>query len=108
MAPLTPEELAADIAQSDLAAEYGKALDRESAREMLAERMAKAEPDPQANRPDAEPSRPRSNSAQTMGGKILGSLSNQIGRTVGREVIRGIFGLLGAKPPRTTRRRTRW
>lgn len=108
MAPLTPEELAADIAQSDLVAEYGKALDRESAREMLAERMAKAEPDPQANRPDAEPSRPRSNSVQTMGGKILGSLSNQIGRTVGREVIRGIFGLLGAKPPRTTRRRTRW
>ena len=40
MAPLTPEELQADIRQSDLLAEYGQAVDRESAREMLAERMA--------------------------------------------------------------------
>ena len=40
MAPLTPEELQADIRQSDLLAEYGQAVDRESAREMLAARMA--------------------------------------------------------------------
>lgn len=99
MAPLTPDELAADIAQSDLVSEYGKAVDRESAREMLAERMARTEP--------AAPGRTRA-APQTMGGRILGSLSNQIGRTVGREVIRGIFGLLGTKPPRSTRRRTRW
>ncbi len=113
MSPLTPQELANDIAQSDLIAEYGKAVDRESAREMLAARMAKAHV-PAGDRPGGpfthgkESAEHRSNTATSMGGKILGSLSNQIGRTVGREVIRGIFGLLGAKPPRASRRRTRW
>jgi hypothetical protein len=41
MAPLTPEELQAEIRHSDLLAEYGKSVDRESAREILAARMAK-------------------------------------------------------------------
>ena len=104
MAPLSPEELAADISQSDLLQEYGRAIDRESAREMLAARMAHSAP---AEEP-AERRAPRSRSAQSAGGKLLGSLSSSIGRTVGREVIRGLFGLLGAKPPRTRRRRTRW
>jgi hypothetical protein len=39
---------------------------------------------------------------------VIGALTTTIGRTVGREIVRGIFGLLGAKAPRTTRRRTRW
>jgi hypothetical protein len=117
MAPLTPDELAADIRQSDLLAEYGQAIDRESAREMLAERMARVAPaEEPAGRPDGpfrtEPTSrpaPRGRAPQSAGGKLLGSLSSTIGRTVGREVIRGLFGLLGAKPPRTTRRRrTRW
>ena len=43
MAPLTPDELQADIRQSDLLAEYGHAVDRESAREMLAARMARTQ-----------------------------------------------------------------
>jgi uncharacterized protein len=112
MAPLTPEELAADLAESDLTEAYGQAVDRESAREMLAERMAKASaPESPSDRSDGpfrnERSAPRGRSQASAGGKLLGSLSSAIGRTVGREVIRGLFGLLGAKPPRTTRRRTR-
>ncbi len=43
MAPLTPEELQADIRQSDLLKEYGQAVDRESAREKLAARLAPAQ-----------------------------------------------------------------
>jgi DNA helicase HerA-like ATPase len=117
MAPLSPEELAADISQSDLLSEYGQAIDRESAREMLASRMARTAPvEEPAGRPDGPFRRtpekrpaPRGRPPQSAGGKLLGSLSSTIGRTVGREVIRGLFGLLGAKPPRTTRRRrTRW
>jgi hypothetical protein len=46
--------------------------------------------------------------AQAAGAAVVGALSSSIGRTVGREVVRGIFGLLGAKPPRRTTRRTRW
>jgi hypothetical protein len=108
MAPLTPEELQADIRQSDLIAEYGQTVDRESAREMLAARMAKTES-------PADTAQPRTGGragrtiTQVAGGALIGALSSTIGRTVGREIIRGVFGLLGAKPPRTTStRRSRW
>jgi DNA helicase HerA-like ATPase len=107
MAPLTPEELQADIRQSDLLAEYGKAVDRESAREILAARMAKTSAP--AGGPPAEEAKSKAKTvAQVAGAAVLGALSSSIGRTVGREVVRGIFGLLGAKPPRTATRRSRW
>ncbi len=119
MGPLTPEELQADIRQSDYLAEYGKAVDRESAREILASRMAKtaapaaapagAGPADRAPAPEPAPAgRVGKTIAQVAGGALVGALTSSIGRTVGREVVRGLFGLLGAKPPRTTTRRSRW
>jgi DNA helicase HerA-like ATPase len=105
MAPLTPEELQADISQSSLIAEYGKAIDRESAQEMLAARMAKRAP-PVAG--VATPTTAPSRAGKTLAQVAAGALSSTIARTVGREVVRGLFGLLGAKPPRTTTRRSRW
>jgi DNA helicase HerA-like ATPase len=115
MAPLTPQELQADIRQSDLLAEYGQPVDRESAREMLAARMARTEvPPPREEAPSAPAPAPAKRSpagtaAKVAGAGILAALSSTIGRTIGREVVRGVFGLLGAKPPRsTTRRRSRW
>jgi len=112
MAPLTPEELQADIRQSDLLSEYGQAVDRESAREMLAARMAKTQaPAPAPGQPAPAPTgggRAGKTIAQVTGGALVGALTSSIGRTVGREIIRGVFGLLGAKPPRSTSRRSRW
>ncbi|HUR93189.1 MAG TPA: helicase HerA-like domain-containing protein [Gemmatimonadales bacterium] len=114
MAPLTPDELQSDIRQSALLADYGKAIDRESAREMLAARMARTEAPPAAAPAEAEPAKPARGGraaktvAQVAGGALVGALSSTIGRTVGREIIRGMFGLLGAKPPRSTTRRSRW
>jgi hypothetical protein len=113
MAPLSPEELRADIGQSDLLDDYATAVDRESARELLAARMAKTEPAAAQRAP--APSRPKPQKsvagtvAKAAGAGVIGALSTTIGRTIGREVIRGLFGLLGAKPPRSTTRRTsRW
>ena len=106
MAPLTPEELQVDISQSGLLAEYGKPLDRESAREILAARMERTRP------PAAEPAPERSAGSQpgkTVGDMARDAASSPMGRTVVREVMRGLFGLLGAKPPRSTStRRRRW
>jgi DNA helicase HerA-like ATPase len=105
MSPLTPEELQADIRASDLAAEYGKAVDRESAREILAARMAKTTPQdgPQSTAPT------RRGQDRTMADVAGDVVDSPVGRTVVREVVRGLFGLLGARPPRTTtRRRSRW
>jgi uncharacterized protein len=112
MAPLSPEELQADIRQSDLLAEYGQAVDRESARELLARRMARTEA---PSEPQAEEPAPRKGggvgrtAAKAAGVAVIGALTSTIGRTVGREVVRGLFGLLGVKPPRTRRStRSRW
>ena len=105
MAPLSPEELQADIRESGLAAEYGKPLDRESAREILAARMARTAPSPEAGQP---PSTTRGEREKSMGEMAKDAVSSPLGRTVVREVMRGLFGLLGAKPPRRTTRRSRW
>jgi uncharacterized protein len=110
MGPLTPEELQADIRQSDLIVEYGQAVDRESAREMLAKRMAATQAPAESESPA-----PRkkggvgSTIAKSAGAAVVGALTTKIGRTVGREIVRGVFGMLGLKPPRTRRStRTRW
>ncbi|HJR50550.1 MAG TPA: helicase HerA-like domain-containing protein [Gemmatimonadales bacterium] len=112
MAPLTPEELQADIRQSDLISEYGQPVDRESAREMLAERMGKMEAPADAEEPQPNPKQGRSvakGAATAAGAAVVGALSTSIGRTVGREIVRGLFGMLGMKPPRTRRStRSRW
>jgi DNA helicase HerA-like ATPase len=104
MAPLTPQELQADIRESDLLEEYGKAVDRESAREILATRMAQIAESPPPSGPSH--SRPGKTMAEVAGDVV----SSSMGRTVVRELVRGVFGLLGAKPPSTRRttRRSRW
>ena len=105
MAPLTPDELQADIRQSDLLAEYGRAVDRESAREMLAARLKKAAAPAEAAQEPAR--RTGLSTGQKLGMAVLGALGTTVARTVGRELVRGVFGMLGAKPPRGTRR-SRW
>lgn len=107
MAPLTPEELQADIRESPLLAEYGQPLDRESAKELLAARMARTAVQLAEKSSVPAPSRTRQDRTMTeMAGDVVQS---PLGKTVVREVVRGLFGLLGLKPPRsTTRRRRRW
>jgi DNA helicase HerA-like ATPase len=102
MGPLTPGEFQAELAGSELMAEYGTPVDRESAHEMLARRMEQAE-EAEA-RAEAEAPRKRSRATKSVAAVTVGALAGALGRTVGREVIRGMFGLLGAKPPRATRR----
>ena len=107
MAPLTPQELQADISQSGLVAAYGKAVDRESAREILAARMARTAAQPSNAGQERSPA--RSQPDKTMAEVARDAVSSPVGKTVVREVMRGLFGLLGAKPPRSTStRRSRW
>jgi hypothetical protein len=120
MAPLTPDELQADIRQSDFIKAYGQAVDRESAFEMLAARLKPAEGGAPPRRRDGPfggapqeppPARSGGKAAKTtgsvIGGALAGALGSTMARTVGRELIRGVFGMLTGKAPRGTRR-TRW
>jgi hypothetical protein len=107
MAPLTPEELQGDVRQSPWLATYGQAVDRESAREMLAKRMQQTAPAPVGGVKEQGGGRPGKTIATVATGALVGALSSSIGRTIGREVVRGLFGLLGAKPGSGSRR-SRW
>jgi uncharacterized protein len=106
MAPLTPEELQADIRESALLPEYGKTIDRESARELLAARLAHATVEPGQEREEPASGRKQDKTMTERAGDVVQS---PLGKTVVREVVRGLFGLLGVKAPRrTTQRRRRW
>ncbi len=114
MGPLTPEEFRAEAAESDLMREYGTPVNRESAHEILVRRLEHSAPPPPS--PSSGPFREPAPSApapagkswaQMAGGALLGALTGTMARTVGRELVRGVFGMLGAKQSRQTRR-SRW
>ena len=109
MDTLTPQELQAELQSSDLLAEYGKAVDRESAREMLAARMkATRPPEPAAPAPSRRGRQP-AGAMETAGKRVAGAMGTQIGRAIGTAVMRGLMGALGVKPRRrTVRRRSSW
>ena len=85
------------LASSAVAPKYATAIDRESAHEMLQKRMvAAAEPEP------AEAPRPRGRKAsedksvldEVMGSRAMKNAANQAVRSLVREGMRGLFGML--------------
>ncbi len=109
MAPLTPEELQADIRQSDLLKEYGQAVDRESAREKLAARMTPAQPPAAQAGAAPTPARgekPVPGVMQTIGNAALKTLVSPV--TL-RALARGVLGVIAGKSLLGgTRSRSRW
>ena len=96
MAPLTDAERAAIISASPLGPKYGQRVDRESAEEMLAARMQN-DPDVvdkarERARPASEPQPRRSD--DSLADKVTEALGSTMARTVGRELVKGIFGML--------------
>jgi hypothetical protein len=96
MSPLTPEERAAAIAASPLRPKYADRLDRESAAELLEARMAGDEAKAEEVRERATPAPPRHSAPPPedsgLAGQVEDVLNSSLGRTVVREVMRGIFG----------------
>lgn len=115
MGPLTADEFQKEFAESDLMREYGTAVNRESAYELLAKRTEQSAPSeapgPRGPFPETKPEpgrAPVGRAAKAVGAAavIAGVFKSSMARTVGRELVRGIFGMLTGKPPRgTTRRR---
>lgn len=105
--PITPDERARLIKNSFVFGEYEKSIDRESAFEILQEKMAEREAEErrmeeQKQRMKEERSRPK----QTGAGDIFGdfakyagrNVSRQIGTELGRQIVRGVLGgLFGGK-----------
>jgi DNA helicase HerA-like ATPase len=99
LAPLTSAERAAILQQSTVYGHYEKAVDRESAHEMLKARATDAEPQqvPRSARRDAQ---------SDMGDVIEAfgkSAARAIGSSVGREIVRGVLGSLFGGTTRRSR-----
>ncbi len=107
MGAITPDERSAVINKSPLKGAYDKAVDRESAYEILVGRAqtAKAPPPASARQAPAAsrrtwgaPSGPRPSNRQTMGEAMaksaVRSVTSSIGSSIGRALVRGVLGSL--------------
>jgi uncharacterized protein len=98
MAAIATDEIDAMAKAADLWGTYAVETDRESAREMLARKMAVPPPPPSAQ-PDREldeaPSaKSKKESKKDDGNAITGYLKSREGRSMVNTVVRGVFGLL--------------
>jgi DNA helicase HerA-like ATPase len=106
MGPLTPAEIA-PLLGSEQVRKYAAAVDRESAYEILGQRIASPDGDgreeeTRAPVPKRAPTAPRSESAWSE------ALRSPVARTIANQVTRGLMGALLGKPPRRRRTRTAW
>ncbi|RMF67039.1 MAG: DUF853 family protein [Calditrichaeota bacterium] len=96
MGILTPQELDACLVSSSLAPKYNRAIDRESAYELLnakIEEFRQQATQPKGGgRSGGKTARPAKGSLETF---VDSPLVRQIGRTVARELTRGLLGVLG-------------
>ena len=106
MGPLEPTALAQAVAGSPLQAKYGQPVDRESAYERLATRLA---PPPTAPAPEAPAPKPSAKEpaqrrrerepepsggvvADVLGSAAFRSFTRSAASALGREITRGLFG----------------
>lgn len=96
---LTPEEIDQITSQSKLIPKYNQVIDRESAYEILSDRLehkatTKESTHEEANKPTRKASTPKPEKS-TLEQAINSPIAKQVGRTVARELTRGLLGVLG-------------
>ena len=110
MAPLDPAEHTRIVQASPLLAEYGTAVDRDSAYERLLAKVAPPEPEervrpaPRARAPREERDEP-SGLQQVLGSSVFRSFARSAASAAGREITRSLFG---TAPRRRSRTRRGW
>ncbi len=108
MGILNDKELAGIIEKSELIEEYNEEIDRRSAYELLNEKIEVAAN--KGNAPTAPRSKPKSqaNEESLIEQLSKNTMVRQMGRTLVREISRGLLGALGVKPQRTRRSSSLW
>ncbi|NNE29004.1 MAG: DUF853 family protein [Saprospiraceae bacterium] len=101
---LSDVEIDEILSESELAEYYNKEVDRESAYEILKEKIAEANEDEHQEKMRKQRGRPRRDKS-TIEKVVNSTTTRQIGRTIAREVTRGLLGVLGIST--TKRRRSR-
>lgn len=105
MGPLTAEEYQQQLNQSEMYRKYKEAVDPRSAFEILNERVQAIRQEQEASAPASSP-RGASRPARAEKSTFEEVMSSPVAKQVGRELVRGVFGMLfGSTPRRSTRRR---
>jgi uncharacterized protein len=100
---VSPDEINDSISQSKIHDKYEKTIDRESAYEILTQKLDGARKIEEAEREEEDSEKPRGKEEKSVVEQMVNS---SVGRTVVRELTRGLLGVLGLKS--TTRRRKGW
>jgi hypothetical protein len=99
MGPLPAAECQAIMQASDVYHKYGASVDPESAHEILSRKMEDAGADqPKVQR--AQGAAPSRRSDKSTFDQVL---SSPVAKQVGREIVRGVFGMLFGSAPRRRR-----
>jgi DNA helicase HerA-like ATPase len=94
---LTDNELSSIVSKSEIAAYYNEIINRESASEILKRKIEDA-------KEDGPPVQEKKEGKSTLQKIFDSTVTRQVGRTVARELTRGLLGMFGIK---TTARRTK-
>jgi uncharacterized protein len=100
MGVLTDSEMESAIDKSDLISKYNEEIDRESAYEMLEKKLKKYSNDEEAEveEKEEEKTTKKEKTEPSMMDKISkNTMVRQVGRTVGKELMRGLLGMFGVK-----------
>jgi DNA helicase HerA-like ATPase len=105
---LTQSEIDTIVNNSSLVKKYNKAIDRESAYEILKDKIKRANEEEELDKKRKEEE--KANSSKSSGGRrsskrdkstieqvMDSSVGRQVGRTIARELTRGLLGILGIK-----------
>jgi uncharacterized protein len=106
MGPLETSEYQAQLDSSSFYKKYKETIDPVSAFEMLEERMASSRKEEETKKEEKE-SRATSTSKSTRKEKSAFDevMASPVTKQIGRELVRGVFGMLFGKTPRRTTRR---
>ncbi len=108
---LTKSEIDQLAGKSKLIPKYNKSIDRESAHEILTGKIeeAQSESHQETMRDQREKARRSTRREKSMFEQVLNSTTTrQIGRTVARELTRGLLGVLGVSTTKRRRKKSSW
>ncbi|HEX6892761.1 MAG TPA: helicase HerA-like domain-containing protein, partial [Chryseolinea sp.] len=101
MGPLSEQEYQGLLSSSELYRKYREAVDPQSAFEMLGERMKQQQKEAEEIKEEKQ----QSESGRKEKSTFEEVISSPVAKQVGRELVRGVFGVLFGKTPRRTSRR---
>ena len=111
MGTLTTKELEGLVGKSELVKKYETTLDRESAHEMLTKKMETIADETESAEEETGSKKPKSKRAKEKEDPSFvetlskNPLAREVGRTVAKEVTRGLLGMLGVTPKRGSKRK---